>query len=431
MFERFTPEARNTVVLAQLQARDLGHGYIGTEHLLLSLLATDGKVKETVERMGVTEETVREEILGIVGRGEGAGPGHIPFTPRSKKVLELSLREALALKHDSITPEHILLGLLREGEGLAAQILFKRQVDLQGLRNEIVDQLPAAEAAAKRGFLRRTFRTPDPRVPPMTTGAARASDRAITRAAGAPVASQHYLLGLLDDESSLASKALGALGVSKADVEAKLAELTTKGTSDEPPEQWGGRNTSLEVEGDLVTVRVGDADLAARIRTQFEALKAEILRGPTLPGADKLWLAVHPAVEATVRRLEASTEPAEWDPLEWAKAEVATYSVLSRTAGPTARLWTADGVDRAEVRAFLAGWLARQAPGGDPTELAAYLSIAVSRAGIVVPDAADPDAFIVSHWSSGPGGPRFDRPRIPLGDLVAAALADLSEESAA
>src|SRR5262249_9456156 len=134
MFERFSLEARSTVALAQVQARDLGHNYIGTEHLLLGLLVTDGSsAKPILAGLGVNADDVRTEILGIVGRGEGAGPGHVPFTPRSKKVLELSLREALGLRHQTITPDHILLGLVREGEGLAAQILCKRGIDLARL----------------------------------------------------------------------------------------------------------------------------------------------------------------------------------------------------------------------------------------------------------------------------------------------------------
>ncbi|MGH9225727.1 MAG: Clp protease N-terminal domain-containing protein, partial [Acidimicrobiales bacterium] len=407
----------------------LGHGYIGTEHLLLSLLSNEGTpARQTLERLGVTADATRDDIIGIVGRGEGAGSGHIPFTPRSKKVLELSLREALALKHNHIAPEHILLGLLREGEGLAAQILFKRSVDLLGLREEIIQQMPPGES--KRSFLRRGARATDP-LRPMTASAAQVGVRAAHLAGGAPVASHHYLLGLFEDDQSVAAKALAALGVTREEVEVKLAELGTEGTSDEPPEQWGARNTSLEAEGDLVTVRIGDADLAARVRDMFQSLHVDLLRGPQLPGADTIWMAVRPAVEESVRRLEQSSAAAEqWEPLAWSKAGIATYSVLSKPTGPTSKLWTAEGVNPQAVRTFLADVLAERAPGRRDEDRVAYLSIAVSRVGDVVPDAEDPDALIVSHWSCGPGGPRLDWPRVPLADLVAAALADLNQEPA-
>src|SRR6476660_7785304 len=124
MFERFTDRSRRVVVLAQEEARMLNHNYIGTEHLLLGLIHEgEGVAAKAIEALGISLAAVRSEVNEMVGRGERASAGHIPFTPRAKKVLELSLREALQLGHNYIGTEHILLGLIREGEGVAAQVL--------------------------------------------------------------------------------------------------------------------------------------------------------------------------------------------------------------------------------------------------------------------------------------------------------------------
>src|SRR3712207_2371864 len=123
MFERFTGNARQAVVLAQEECRKLNHGWIGTEHLLLGLMAVpDSAAGKALRRLGLDRETVRSDVEQAVGRGERPPSGHAPFTPRSKKVLELSLREALKLKHNYIDSGHILLAIVREGEGVAAQV---------------------------------------------------------------------------------------------------------------------------------------------------------------------------------------------------------------------------------------------------------------------------------------------------------------------
>jgi hypothetical protein len=126
MFERFTDRARRVVVLSQQEAAGLKHGYIGTEHLLLGLIRErEGVAAKALESLGISLEAVRGEVEQIIGEGQTAASGQVPFTPRAKKVLELSLREALALGHNYIGTEHILLGLVREGEGVAAQVLVK------------------------------------------------------------------------------------------------------------------------------------------------------------------------------------------------------------------------------------------------------------------------------------------------------------------
>ena len=142
MFERFTDRARRVVVLAQEEARHLDHDYIGTEHILLGLIhEREGVAARALTALDISLEAVRAQVEEIVGRGSDAPGGHIPFTPRAKKVLELSLREAMALGHNYIGTEHILLGLIREGEGVAAQVLVKEGGSLDRVRQAVVQLL--------------------------------------------------------------------------------------------------------------------------------------------------------------------------------------------------------------------------------------------------------------------------------------------------
>jgi ATP-dependent Clp protease ATP-binding subunit ClpC len=142
MFERFTDRARRVVVLAQEEARMLNHNYIGTEHILLGLIHEgEGVAAKAMESLGISLDSVREQVQEIIGQGQQAPSGHIPFTPRAKKVLELSLREALQLGHNYIGTEHILLGLIREGEGVAAQVLVKLGADLNRVRQQVLQLL--------------------------------------------------------------------------------------------------------------------------------------------------------------------------------------------------------------------------------------------------------------------------------------------------
>ena len=147
MFERFTDRARRVVVLAQDEARALNHNYMGTEHLLLGLIHEgEGVAAKALESMDVTLDKARAQVVEIIGEGQSAPSGHIPFTPRAKKVLELSLREALQLSHNYIGTEHILLGLLREGEGVAVQALGNLDVDLAALRQAVMQLLSGYDA---------------------------------------------------------------------------------------------------------------------------------------------------------------------------------------------------------------------------------------------------------------------------------------------
>jgi ATP-dependent Clp protease ATP-binding subunit ClpC len=152
MFERFSDPARRVVVLAQEEARELDHQRVGTEHMLLGLLGeADSLAGRALGSLGIEPVTVRQQVMEGVGRGDSPSPRRIPFSARAKKVLELSLREALALDHEYIGTEHILLGIVREGEGLAAKILVGLGVDLSNLRARVLELLAAEEAKPARG----------------------------------------------------------------------------------------------------------------------------------------------------------------------------------------------------------------------------------------------------------------------------------------
>ena len=165
MFERFTDRARRVMVLAQEEARELNHDYIGTEHILLGLIHEGQSIAtRALESLGIGLEPARRQVEEVVGRGKHAPSGHIPFTPRAKKTLELALREALQFSQTFIGPEHILLGLLREGDGVAVQVLVRMGADLNRVRQQVARLITAeaqegwaeeAEPAARSGGHRR------------------------------------------------------------------------------------------------------------------------------------------------------------------------------------------------------------------------------------------------------------------------------------
>jgi ATP-dependent Clp protease ATP-binding subunit ClpC len=152
MFERFSERARQVVVFAQEEARALKHNYIGTEHILLGLLCErDGVGARVLESVGVSLEPARAQVVGIVGVGEEATAGQIPFTPRAKKVLELALREALGLGHNYIGTEHILLALARSYEGVAARVLLDFEASPEKIRNAVIALLSGSESRQRGG----------------------------------------------------------------------------------------------------------------------------------------------------------------------------------------------------------------------------------------------------------------------------------------
>jgi ATP-dependent Clp protease ATP-binding subunit ClpA len=163
MFERFTERARQVVVLAQDEARLLKHNYIGTEHILLGLVCEEeGLAARVLDTLDITAEEVRAQVVRIVGRGDEADTGAIPFTPRVKKVLELALQEALELDHNYLGTEHILLGLVREDGGVGARILRDFDADPQKIRNEITRMLTGPGRRKEMGGRRRVRVTTEP-----------------------------------------------------------------------------------------------------------------------------------------------------------------------------------------------------------------------------------------------------------------------------
>lgn len=150
MFERFTDRARRATVLAQEEARLLNHNYIGTEHILLGLIHGDGLAASALGSLGVSLEVARSSVEEIIGLGGASPSGHIPFTPRARKVLELSLSEALQLGHNYIAPEHILLALVREGDGVGVKVLDKFGIDEHDVRKKVIELLSKIVAESVR-----------------------------------------------------------------------------------------------------------------------------------------------------------------------------------------------------------------------------------------------------------------------------------------
>ena len=237
MFERFTTNARGVVIQAQEEARQLQHDYIGTEHILLGLFATPTSIAaQALRQLGVTAPAVREAIEVEVGRGKEAPSGHIPFTKRAKKVLELALREALQLKHNYIGTEHILLAVEREGEGLAAKILAEQVNELRSIRSTVLDLLSSGGKEHLGGETSRR-----------TTAAEEVVTAAQALAGGAPMGSHHLLEALIRAEGSLAAKVLSDLGIDPAAVAAKVDELDTEDTTDATPEETAARKMELRL----------------------------------------------------------------------------------------------------------------------------------------------------------------------------------------
>jgi ATP-dependent Clp protease ATP-binding subunit ClpA len=298
MFERFTDRARQTVVLAQEEARQLGHSYIGTEHLLLGLLREgDGVAAQALGRMGVSLADVRADVVRIIGEAGGSPSGHIPFTPRSKKVLELSLREAMQFGHNHIGTEHILLGLVREGEGVAAQVLVGRGADLKRVRATVLAELQNIGPGTRSAGPRRT------------AGGEEALSSAQQLAGSSAVGSHHLLEALARSEDSLASKVLISLGVDADTLAAKIDELGIEGTSDVTPEESAARQMELRIEGDVAYVVLRDADTVQLVRTIIESFGGPVRGDEADVGSMAgLWKSVAAGLEDLRRRVAPAAE---------------------------------------------------------------------------------------------------------------------------
>jgi ATP-dependent Clp protease ATP-binding subunit ClpC len=326
MFERFTSQARHVVVLAQDEARRLQHNYIGTEHVLLGLLGESGGLAfQVLERFGMSLDSGREEVHAIVGTGKGAVSGHIPFTPRAKKVLELALREALQLQHKYIGTEHILLGLVREGfgtgGGIGAQVLKQHSSDLMPIRMAVLDLAPAAPAApAEAGRSRRWLRRrstggageaaePGESELRITPAADTSLSEAARLAGSQPVGSHHLLLAALGDPDTAAARALSALGVDLDRAREALRNADVTGTSDEQPEEAGRRQMLIRITDKQLTIVATDPVIVDLGRAALQALGDQADPPGTILGdlpasasLSNVWQALHDSLGDIQRR---------------------------------------------------------------------------------------------------------------------------------
>ncbi|MCK9874651.1 Clp protease [Frankia sp. Ag45/Mut15] len=361
MFERFTSAARQVVVLAQEESRGLDHNYIGTEHLLLGLLAeTDGIAAQALTEIDLTLEMTRSRVVAAVGRGKNPVKGHIPFTPRAKKVLEKGLREAVSLRHNRIGTEHLLLGLLAVTGGVSARLLAEWNVDLDQLRArilvlaaEVPDRATGRPGAGDRRHARRGgFAGGADAVPlglsaggertPRRTSAADAGIAGAQSLAGAdPVGSHHLLLALLADPDSAATRTLTGLGLDLAAARDALRQTDPGGTSDELPEVTGRRGMSLRLTGSAVVVEATDRRLLELARLAFTALtgrrtpptSADVTSGGTTPGADT----GHGDLPVTDQLLSGRDELAESLSAVWSVLEASLEDIRARAAGAPTR----------------------------------------------------------------------------------------------
>jgi ATP-dependent Clp protease ATP-binding subunit ClpA len=323
MFERFTDKARQSVVVAQEEARLLNHDYIGTEHLLLGLLSQPESIAAGVlTRLGISLDGTRADVEAFIGRGAGPPAGHIPFTPRAKKVLELSLREALQLGHNYIGTEHILLGIVREGEGVAAQVLTQRGAALDRVRALVLAEVKLA-AGGKR----------TPAGPRRTPGAEAVIATAEQLAGSGPVGSHHLLeaMALVDD--SLAAGTLAALGVAPDALAAKIDELGTEGTADLSPEDAAARRMEVRFGDDEVAVVLRD-DAVLALGRSLTAAVGNPVRGD-VPGGTPLiglWQANLVALQQLLERVDPTTEP-DQPPSRAAAVRAAIRNHLRRRSG--------------------------------------------------------------------------------------------------
>ncbi len=327
MFEQFTKRARHVVVLSQEAARDLNHNYIGTEHLLLGLLGEPaGIAGRALDQVGVTRSAVQDEVIHQIGRGGRAPSGHLPFTPRAKKVLELGLREALRLSHNYIGTEHLLLGIVTEGRGVAAQILTAQAGDLMKVRMAVLDLLPATPPGDRLPWPPRPQATPgdDGQDEPGAEGEQRVRatpaaqlslDQAARLAGPQPVGSHHLVLGTLADPGSAAARALAGLGVDLERARQALRDADVTGTSDERPHEAGGRQMLIRVGADRITLEATDQEILQTAWSARDNLgdRADggIIRGD-LPGCESLggvWQALRDSLDDIRRR--AATPPGQ------------------------------------------------------------------------------------------------------------------------
>jgi Clp amino terminal domain, pathogenicity island component len=336
MFERFTTRARRVVVLSQEEAARLKHNYIGTEHLVLGLLGEpDGIAFRALTGLGMSLESARQEVAALVLPGSAELRGHVPFTPRAKKILEFSLREALQLNHDYIGTEHLLLGMITEGEragkdeGVGVKIL-RQHAALPAIQAAVLNLLSSVQresAPARRwrraraaglaefGLLKGEQRAEQPGL--NATPATDATLSEAARLAGTqPVGSHHLLLASLTDPGTAVARALGALGVDLDQAKEALRGVDVTGTSDELPEEAGRRQLVIHVTSERLTIEVSDPVLVKAGIEALAALGDQAEPPGTIHGAlpasaslSRAWQAFHESLQDITRRAASPAGP--------------------------------------------------------------------------------------------------------------------------
>jgi hypothetical protein len=359
MFERFTDLARHAIVLAQEEARGepLRHNYIGTEHLLLGLLGEPrGLAARVLNGFGMTLAGTREDVRVRVGAGEGPIiMGHIPFTPRGKKVLELSLREALALNHNYIGTEHLLLGLVQEADGAGAGVLAARCGSLEAVREAVLTAVRQMMPPAERRLWQsqpvslRPGPAAEPAQLPTTPAADSGLDEAARLAGGGPVGSHHLVLAALGDPGTAAARALTALGIDLDQARAALLAADVTGSTDELPQEAGRRQLQVRLTGDSLTIELTDPVIVGLGRAALGALGDRAGQPPAIRGdlpistsLAAVWLALRASLDEIRQRAAAAppaappaeTPPAETPPGETPPGE--TPPGDAKLAGPAA-----------------------------------------------------------------------------------------------
>lgn len=297
-FERFTVKARQVVVSAQEEARLLKHKHIDTEHILLGLLdAPDSMAAKVLHQLGYSKEAARVDIAAVVKPGTEALSGHIPFTPRAKKTLELALREALQLHHTYIDTEHILLALVREGEGVGAKVLAERINPISKIRAAVLASFEGSQDVAAG---------------PWPTGTPATQDTVSTASAlagGAPVGSHHLLEAMLRAENSMAARVLRELGVDPAVVAAKIDELDPETTTDANPEEAAARKMEIRLVDDEVHLILRDPATVTIAKKVTELSDGPIQGvGPVAGMFVPLWRSTNQLLLQIQRMLEPEAE---------------------------------------------------------------------------------------------------------------------------
>ncbi len=297
-FEKFTVKARQVVVTAQEEARLLKHNYIGTEHILLGLLdAPDSMAAKILHQLGYNKETAQVDIAAVVKPGTEELRGHIPFTPRAKKTLELALREALQLHHNYIGTEHILLALVREGEGVGAKVLAERINPISKIRAAVLASVEGSQDVAASPWPAGTPATEDT----VSTASALAG--------GAPVGSHHLLEAMLRAENSMAARVLRELGVDPDTVAAKIDELDPETTTDANPEEAAARKMEIRLVDDEVHLILRDPTTVAIAKNVTELSGGPIQGiGPVAGMFVPLWRSTNQLLLQIQRVLEPEPE---------------------------------------------------------------------------------------------------------------------------